>query len=288
MRLAGVIAVLATAACAPRATPTSSCSPPPASASDGHSLLADPLLALPAWDSGQIVHACRAEAPWGNASWGVEAASFLDEDAEASADRTIDLARVSVQNGAARIAAADVNGRWAFARVIQGDVWGGTSCGPVPWNRIEPILVARQRLTLDFDACLESSALRSAVGSWILAGANVWLSGPTLPARGEDRNGRKPLVLDLMVHHRSSMIGTSDGSHESAVAYHYQTSVAEAPPGRWTHVALDLTREVRAAAARFGLERSWNELAIGQVELVVEVHDAAATLWFSGPRLRRL
>ena len=276
---AAALAAFVVAACSSaRAPRLSACesAPTAARAATVPSLLADPVFAVTPWDSGDRSGSCLSAAPWGDTGWGVEAASFFDAAGREGGDRTIDGARLAVSGGAAQFSASDASGRWAFARFIQGDVWGGTSCGPVSWNRFAPIPVANQELRLDFDVCLQGGTLDSIVGGWILVGVNVWVSAPTMPERGRDRHGRKPLVLDLMVHHRTSMIGTRDGSHDNDLAYHYQVAVAEAPPGRWTHVSIDLARELRAAVEHFGLQGAWDDLTIEQVELVAEVHHASA------------
>jgi len=128
-------------------------------------------------------------------------------------------------------------------------------------------------LSLDFDACVAASTLATPVGGWVLVGANVWVVSEA---------GEKPLVLDLMVHHRTSMLGIRDGSHEDHRAYHHQIAVADLPPDRWSHVSIDLSRELRGAAERFGLEATWRQRTIRQVELVVEVHRAGAAARFAG------
>ena len=266
-----LLGVLAAGACGPSQTApslgASACEARPPPAAGAPSLLADPSFAAPPWDSGDLAGVCLAAAPWGGAAWGVEAASFLDADGESDTDRSIDRARLVLADGTALLSAEDASGHWSFARFIQGDVWGGSSCGPVSWNRFAPIAVSDRDLRLDFDVCMVDSELDSIVGSWILVGANVWATAPALP---------KPLVLDLMVHHRTSMLGTRDGSHENDLAYHYQVTVAAARPTGWTHVSIDLSRALRAATERFGLRRAWSDLAIHQVELVAEVHHARA------------
>jgi hypothetical protein len=290
-RVARVLVALAAASCglasrAPRGT--SACAARPPGDGAAASLLADPSFALAPWDAGEVARVCLSEAPWGRGTWGAEAASFRDADSEGSTDRTIDSAHLAVRDGTAALSARDASGRWSFTRFLQGDVWGGSSCGPVPWRRLGPVPLSGGRLALDFDVCLEESELGSIVGSWILVGANVWVSGPAMPARGRDRHGRKPLVLDLVVHHRTSMLGIDDGSHEDDLAYHYQVAVAEARPSRWTHVSIDLSRELQAAAERFSLEPFLEDLAIHQVELVVEVHDASAAARVDDVVLRRI
>lgn len=230
-------------------------------------------LDLAPWDSTLLRDPCLAEAPWGEDSWGVEAATFQTSEAASDGIRG---ARVSVEDGIGQLVAQENEGRWGLVRLIQGDVWGGTNCGPVPWARPTPLTLDAP-LFMELDVRVDSMELTSWLSSWVLIGVNVWISSPSFPA-GDDIEGRKPLVLDLMVFHETNMFAIHDGSHEDEAAFHFQHSVAAVPLRRWQHVRFDLSAHITAALSHFSLDAAVavGDARIHQVEVVVEVHNAEA------------
>jgi hypothetical protein len=242
----------------------------------GESYLRDSAFDLAQVDSGNIDSACTMIAPWGDASWGVEAATYSDPE-----DHTLDTARFMATGENGYLYGLETQGKWGFVRFIQGDVWGGGNCGPIPWYRFDPIATDRDELWIDLDVYRDTSNLLTTDDSWIMFAVNLWFSSPDLPKAGGDTNGRKPLVMDLVVHHQCTIAGCAIENKESETAYHYQTMVGEAPLGEWSHVSFPLAPHIEAALAHFDLPAEARpSLALYQAEFVVELHrsEGAATI----------
>src|SRR4051812_27875345 len=87
--------------------------------------LAGPSFDLPKYESGDIVSSCVNGAPWGERAWGTTAATFSDPDVH-----TIDGARFRTFGGVGYLFGKEASDRMGFVRFVQGDVWGGSYCGP--------------------------------------------------------------------------------------------------------------------------------------------------------------
>ena len=232
--------------------------------------LRDSAFGLAALDTGNIDAACTMLAPWGGESWGVEAATFSDPD-----DRTIDTARFIATGENGYLYGLETRGRWGFTRFIQGDVWGGGNCGAIPWHRFEPIAIAGEELSIDLDLYRDTSNLFATDDSWIMFAVNLWFSSPDLPQAGDDLNGRKPLVMDLVLHHECTIADCGLETRESETAYHYQAVVGEAPLREWRHASIALAPHIEAALAHFDLPpEAQATLALYQAEVVIELHRA--------------
>lgn len=239
-------------------------------------VLRDGTFDLVAMDTLNIDDACTAQAPWGPDSWGIEAATFSDPD-----DRTIDSARFVATGQDGYLYGMEEQGRWGFVRYIQGDVWGGTSCGPVTWHRFAPLPTAGRDIRVDIEVYRDTANLFTDSNSWIMFAVNAWFSSPDFPLEGGDLNGRKPLVMDLALHHECNMDGCALRHAESDSAYHYQSSVGQAPPGDWGIFSIALAPHIDNAFAAFDLpEAARQSLRLYQLEFVIELHAAegAATI----------
>jgi hypothetical protein len=172
---------------------------------------------LAAFDTGRLSNVCFIKAPWGRRSWGIEASTFSDP-------RNHRLARARFtrrRTGAVHLSGMDTNSRWGFVRFVQGDVWGRSHCGTIPW-RVPPALrtIGRQ-LVLEVDYRRESGRLLTPRNSWLMPAVNLWFSSPALPTGG-DKTGHKPIVMDLAFEYRCNIPGCKLGSFEDVHAFHYQ------------------------------------------------------------------
>lgn len=236
----------------------------------GASFLRDGAFDLSPVDTGNIDAACTMLAPWGAGSWGAEAATFSDPE-----DHTIDTARFIGTGENGYLYGLETRGRWGFVRFIQGDVWGGGNCGGIPWHRFDPIATAEKDLRIELDIYRDTNNLFTTDDSWIMFAVNLWFSSPDLPDAGGDVNQRKPLVMDLVLHHECTMEGCVLENKESAEAYHYQAVVDEAPLREWRAVSIPLASHIEAALAHFDLPPAARaSLALYQAEVVVELHRA--------------
>lgn len=234
-------------------------------------LLRDSTFDLEPMDTGNINEACTAQAPWGPDSWGIEAATFSDP-----LDRTIDTARFLATGRDGYLYGYEGKDRWGFVRFIQGDMWGGTNCGPVPWHTFPPVSTFGKEPWIDLELYRDTNELHTESSSWIMFAVNLWFSSPDFPKEGGDVNGRKPLVMDLVLHHECN---TSDGctyQHgESEHAYHYMTSVGQAPFAEWGIFSIALAPHIENAFSTFDLPQAAREtLKLYQVEFVIELKSA--------------
>ena len=96
---------------------------------------------LPAYEPGNQYNSCFIAAPWGAQSWGLLASTFTGP-----LNHTLDAARFALfpNHADAYLYGKDLTGRWGSVRYIQGDVWGGSHCGTIPW-RIPPSLRKKKR-----------------------------------------------------------------------------------------------------------------------------------------------
>lgn len=254
------------------------------------------------FDTGPISNRCTNLAPWANAGWGLNAGTFLRTDdlhaLEGARLRVFHDANTNSQ--VAGIFAKESRGiRMGFARFVQGDAWGGTSCpsavgsdgGRIGWGKPKPLAVSGRRLGLKIDVRNEevwkfsNRARRGGVGgtSHVMMAFNVWLSSPRLAKRA---------VLDLAVVHDcnwgAGVCGPNTG--EGANAYHYIVHLSrddrDSPRGQWTRWIIDLSRHISRAADKFGWDKSVREsLSITQVEFLIEVMDGQGKVLFDNVHL---
>jgi len=169
------------------------------------------------YDSGTLSNQCFINAPWGPSSWGVEGSTFSDP-----VNHRLESSRFARrQAGNAYLNGIDAEGRWGFVRFVQGDVWGRSHCGAIPWLKPAPLNTAGRQLVLEVDYRRESAMLLTTGNSWLMPAVNLWFSSPALP-RGGDKTGHKPLVMDLAFGYNCNIPGCKLGSFEDANGFHYQ------------------------------------------------------------------
>jgi hypothetical protein len=226
-------------------------------------------------DTGNIQAWCYVNAPWGNQSWGMEGATFN------SSDRKLDWQRYAIwstQN--AYLYGKEQRGYWGFVRYIQGDVWGGTNCGAIPWKRPTPLAIAGKTLTMKLDLFRDNHTFLTTNNSWVMQAINVWVSASDFPKAGGDLNGKKPLVLDLAFFQQCNWSGCGLSNFEDGSAYHYQAllSTTPSPLRQWKTWKFNLGTYINQALSKFGLPAK--NAKVYQVEYVIELHnaDGAATI----------
>jgi hypothetical protein len=222
---------------------------------------------LPRFDTGNIRNRCYVRAPWGRRSWGIEGATFT------STDFKLDWQRFASFSGdSAYLYGQEQRGEWGFVRYVQGSVWGGTNCGPIPWHRPAPLSFAGKTLMLHLDLYRDTHTLLQPGDSWVMFAINVWISSPHFPKAGEDVNGRKPLVLDLVFYRACNWAGCGLRHFEDSAAYHYQATIGRTPHRRWRSWQVNLSTYIDNALNTFGLPATHAKLY--QMEFVVELHNA--------------
>jgi len=224
-------------------------------------------------DTGNHQNECYIDAPWGDNSWGTEAFTFSDPE-----DHTIDCSRFTCSQHEGYLYVKDESGQWGVARYIQGDIWGGSHCGTIHWNIPEPLSTKDKDITLDIDILRDTNELLSSSDSWIMFAANIWLTSPGFP-EGEDINGRKPLVLDLIFYHDCRDPDGCDYEHrEDDNAFHYQTFIGETPYRQWRSWSVSVTEHIQNALdyqwTSGNLSHAKDTLQLYQAEFVVEVKNA--------------
>ena len=254
---------------APDARPTAPDAPAPAAAA-----LVAPDFSLGSFDTGNLTDACTQLAPWGD-SWGIDAETFSAPDTHAISGARFLVYDRGDGNEAAYFFGKESEGRWGFVRFIEGDMWGGGNCGPIGWHRFAPVPTHGQNVQLRISLYRDTTELLTSSQSWIMFAINVWFSSPDMPKAGGDKLHRKPLVMDLAFHHECNIAGCRLRNYEDDSAYHYQALVGEAPNGSWADFDVDLSQHVAAAVSAFGLEAAEPTLALYQVEILVELRNAA-------------
>lgn len=213
------------------------------------------------WDSDNHQRECYIAAPWGVSSWGVEGSTFSD-----STNYALDWSRFQVMSpGQGYLYGKEGAGRWGSVRFIQGDAWGGSNCGAIPWNKPAPLPVSIGTLTLKIGIYRDTDNLLTSDQSWLMFANNVWLQSPELPKR---------LVLDLAFHHECNMTGCSLGSFEDDSAYHYQTFIGQTPNHQWRNWTINLSQQIDKALQTFNLEYVRDTLDISQLEFLIELRNA--------------
>lgn len=222
---------------------------------------------LAAFDSGTRRGRCVVESPW--KSWGIEASTFSDPSNHALA-----LSRFQIADGEARLYGKENAGRWGFVRYVQGDVWGGTNCGPIPWNRAVDATLS-SHATIELRVVRERSALTSQFASWLMFAVNLWFSSPAFPP-GKDKQRRKPLVMDLIFHHQCNSPFCGPRHYVDEAAHHYQESVGTTPYRQWVKLEIPVGRHLEAALTRFDLPKEG--VSLHQIEVLIELRHAEGAM----------
>lgn len=233
-------------------------------------------------DTGNIKDQCYIDALWGSNSWGVEGSTFSDPT-----DYTINWSRFAILSSDSDrqgyLHGKEESGKWGLVRYIQGDVWGGSNCGPIPWNRPEPLLTYGNDLALMIHIYRDTNILLTSNDSWIMFAINLWFSSPDLPSGG-DISEHKPLVMELIFYHDCNWNGCGYGPFEDDDAFHYQVFISETPYGGWGLWSIALNDYIQEA-----LNYPWpsgsiadaeETLELYQLEFVIELKNAvgAATI----------
>lgn len=249
---------------------------------------ADAGFSLPAMDTGVVYEACASKAPWGTSSWGVEQGSF-----QGAYNFNLSAARFRNDGDHAYLFGKNLQpGRvWGCVRYVQGDIWGASSCGPRQYHIPQPQPLRGKHLVLELDCLLDTANLLTPQDSWIMAAINLWLTGAILPA-GKDRQGRKPLVIDLYIYNHSNML-PHPIAWESEDAFHLPLELQRAEIGHWGSWRIDLTRPLAEAIAkgfpelyqrRTG-ESILDDLSLYQLDFVLELVNAEAAATIDNFRL---
>ena len=238
---------------------------------------------LPAFDTGALSGRCFIDAPWGPSSWGVEGSTFSDP-----VDHRLEASRFSVRrDGSAQLSGADASGRWGFVRYVQGDVWGRSHCGAIPWVTPSPLLTAGRELVLKVDYRRDSGELLATQDSWLMPAVNLWFSSPDLPA-GDDKRGHKPLVMDLAFGYSCNIPGCRLRSFEDVYGFHYQRLLQYrryedrarcAGRPRWRCFTVPLDGLIRDAlglewAASGRIEEAGRSLSLYQLDVLIEFYNS--------------
>jgi hypothetical protein len=237
----------------------------------------------PAFDTGVVTDRCFAAAPWGGRSWGIEGGTFSRPGVFSLA-----AARFSASGEGAYLWGRDDSGDWGFVRYIQGSAWAETNCGPTAWRCFRPFDTWGRTLELGLRVRRETTRLLRPGHDWVLFAVNVWLVSPNIREAGGSRWGRKPIVMDLSVHHETSSPGAQLRHFEDQWAYHYQVDVGDAPEGTWRQFRLPLHEHIRAAVREFALAPAVERtLQIAQLEFVIELHHSEGAARIDDFTLRR-
>jgi len=251
----------------------------------------DPGFDFMPFDSGNLENGCFLYAPYADKSWGAEAAVFAGAD-----DHAISSARFRASGKDAYLYGKNIksDNAWGFVRYTQGDIMGGSFCGPQYFAKPQPTILARQRLVLEFDLFLDQARLLKHCSSWVMVAVNIWFTSSAFPS-GIDSTGHKPLVLDLYVHHQSS-IASAPQAHESEKAFHFPWRLSPATEGRWKSWHIDLTDIVVHALQhdfpsfvererRNQARPKYRDLELRQLDMVLELVNAEAAVTVDNLRL---
>lgn len=222
---------------------------------------------LPHQDTQNIQNQNYSNAPSGSSSWGTQGRTF-----EPSPDGPLSWQRYIYSGSSLYMYGKEERGRLGFVRCIQGDVWGGLHRPPnrVSWHTPPPLLIQNRTLHVGLEFYNDTSHLGRSGNAWVMFAINVWVSSPSFPKMGNDRNAKKPLVLDLAFYHS----GGSLRSHESAVAYHYQESVGNTPEKQGGSYFFNLSQYIERALRSFGLWYQLTDAKLYQLEFLIELKNA--------------
>lgn len=198
-------------------------------------------------------------------SWGLQGRTF-----KPAPDGPLSWQRYIYSGSGLYMYGKEERGRWGFVRCIQGDVWGGLRRPPnrVSWNTPPPLSIQNNTLRVKLNFYNDTSSLGRSGRPWVMHAINVWVSSSSFPLNGKDRNGKKPLVLDLAFYHS----GSSLRSHQSAVAYHYQASVGNTPAKQRRSYYFNLSQYIQSALNHFRLPQTGVKLY--QLEFLIELKNA--------------
>lgn len=201
------------------------------------------------------------DAPWGDQSWGIEGASFDKENPS----HAISGANFISWGNEGYLYGKEEAGYWSFVRYIQGDVWGGTYQGAVPWYVPPPLETYNKKLMLYLDIQRDTNLFLTEDESWQMFAINIWLNAPDFP---------KPLVLDLIFYHDCNWPECNWGSFEDEDAYHYQTFIGETPYRQWQSWRIPLHEHIQEALTTFDLSANAPQTKLHQLEFVIELKHA--------------
>lgn len=213
------------------------------------------------FDTGNIHGQFFVDAPWGRDSWGIEASSF-DKD---NPNHTISGARFASWGHGVYLYGKENEGYWSLVRYVQGDAWGGTYTGPVPWHVPDPLSTYHKNLVLYLDTYRDTSNMLSSSESWNMFAINIWLNSPHLSKR---------IVLDLVFYQDCNWAGCGLAHYEDENAYHYQVVIGETPHKEWKSWKISLSDHIQHAIEEFELQDAQNSLDIHQLEYVIELKNA--------------
>ncbi len=198
-------------------------------------------------------------------SWGIQGRTFKPPP-----DGPLGWQRYICSGNSLYMYGKEERGRWGFVRCIQGDVWGGLRRPPnrVSWHTPRPLSILNRSLRVKLDFYNDTSRLGRSGKPWLMHAINVWVSSPSFPLNGKDRNGKKPLVLDLAFYHS----GGSLHSHQSAVAYHFQESVGNTPAKQRRAFHFNLSQYIQRALRHFRLPQT--DVKLYQLEFLIELKHA--------------
>jgi len=201
------------------------------------------------------------DAPWGDQSWGIEGASFDKENPS----HAISGANFISWGNEGYLYGKEEAGYWSFVRYVQGDVWGGTYEGAVPWYVPPPLYTYNKKLVLYLDIQRDTNLFLTEHDSWHMFAINIWLNAPDFP---------KPLVLDLIFYHDCNWSECNWGSFEDEDAYHYQTFIGETPYRQWQSWTIPLDEQIQEALTTFDLAAQAPQTKLHQLEFVIELKNA--------------
>src|SRR5262249_10078431 len=128
------------------------------------------------------------KAPFGSGSWGVVASSN-------ASDGKLDGFHVAIKDGSAYLYGAEASGHWGQVKFVQGNVWHSEG---VPWHAADPVPAYGSDLWLQYRTML-GDVTANGPDDLVIA-FDAWFSSPDLAKRGKDRNGKKPIVIDMRLY----------------------------------------------------------------------------------------
>jgi hypothetical protein len=252
----------------PDAAPTSSPDAASPDAAPAPSVVTNSDFAVTAFDSMNLIDKCTQRAQWGATSWGMTGETF-------ATPYTLASARFTTKDGQAYLYGKEDDGRFGAVTFVQGDVWGHGNCADaIPWNVFTPVAMAGRDARVQVRVFRDTDNLLPGPEGWLLMGVSAWFSSPDLPVAGGDVNGKKPLVLDLAVHHECTGTDCALEPFDGDGVYYYQTLAKQSASKAWTSVDLDLSTYLEEAIAHFHLEAAAASMKLYQLEFVIEVQNA--------------
>ncbi len=213
------------------------------------------------FDTGDISDQFFVDAPWGSDSWGIEASSFDKNNTE----HTISGARFASWGNGVYLYGKEEEGYWSLVRYVQGDSWGGTYTGAVPWHVPDALSTYRKNLVLYLDTYRDTTNMFTSSESWNMFAINIWLNSPDLSKR---------IVLDLVFYQDCNWDNCGLAHYEDEHAYHYQVIIGETPYKEWKSWEISLSEHVENAIEEFELQDAKKSLKIDQLEYVIELKNA--------------